>query len=1678
MKKSLNIIFSLLICFLFFSCDNLGLNYFAFNNGTDGNQNSNFSPENNNGMQNVTINIVNSTGSEKAVGWPDFESLKSTIKVYSLIATANGMPTYSVDVNGANPVCNLFLNADIEWTIGVNAYDDESKGASHLVMTGVQNFTPTESNSSVTITVKPYQDKTTGGGITGGINLKINFPASTDGYSVNWYVGENHGNPISVSSSGGDANFSLTGITPGTNRITMDITDNATNRVVKKIFSVVIYSNVTSSKWIESGIAKDQISFDAEDLRSILDGDYCFYVSGEGSSLGEESNASSLLGMNAYKFTTVQKAVNFIENIDQDGNSEHTIYIDGVVSLVNGEETDGSMVCIGSTVSGSEKSPKITLKGYHNDNETDILNADGLARVIKVNNTKVLLIKNIGIMNGICSETGAGVYCGKGNVDFENTCVSLCQSSNASGAGGIFVSENSTVSFNGCTVSANIGLGYSNIHLKGKATLNGTNTIGYMNEPSSETGIFVDVTNDSNFGKIFLDSTALPGSNGKICKIEITGSGEISGQKIINAASGSNLTDTMCSWFEVAEPYYIDTGDNIGEVKKLGPDHSYFVNSSHTGSEIGTHTSPFKTVQNAVNDIVLKNDGEEYTIYVMDNISGSSGAVYGSNGYALVNIDNSTGSNKLKLKICSDVSGAQRTISVDRTAPVNENTMARVISVKGAVGKEVELTLEDIKILNGILTGNNYGAGILISNYSTVTLGSNFEESANVSIKGSGIYCAGGISSKLVIADKYITVSDEIYLSDGSLIEQKTGGGVLSNKINIDAEETGTLLGRQVLSGVDATYNFNYFSKYVLLTKTYCIDSSGKITEASTVTNCGGSLPSARKLTLSTKAELNQISTWANNNTLANFIFVMTGDIDLEGSDTDQFTPIGRNINYPFAGIFDGNGHTITGLYINSTSDYQGLFGYCKNIIKNICVKGEVKGANYAGGICGYLDTIRINEPGVIENCVSYVDVSGSENVGGICGKVNFSKIKNCINLGKITGTGENTGGISGYGAKSQISNCANLGEVTGEGTLGGIIGGGSQTSTIDYCYNAGPVTGNCISGITNATISNCYYLTGCGAGQTGATSKPTPADIKTALDSTPYNNWDYSYVSGGNTYPVCVEIPASFMGTSVASCGDTAPSSGTYFLSTPAELKKISEWTNSVTLSGCTFVMTQDIDLEGTVTNAFTPIGSSNAFSGTFDGKGYTVKGLYINSPDSNYQGLFGQVKSANIKNLTVEGEVTGQNNCGGIVGKIVQGPSGSYAIENCVSKVKVTGESFIGGICGDHGFGEIRNCINAGEVTGTGFSGGTGGIAGTSGKNIINCANFGTVNGTSNVGGIVGNVSSSYSICNCYNAGKISGNSAVGLISGDSNSNGSIDNNAYVDISGTGLSSYGNNTGNFTAATNYNISQVSVLKSSLNIWVGTNSTYNTWNKTVLVNSISFPVCVDVTGSISVPTGESSGSYAVGDVILSDGTKVSGSLTDEQKTKAVGVVFTTTYNPVDGSNDDGNTVLMVGIHNSWEYGTGETLAWCKEGNGLSVNFATNDNDGSGNYDVISGADNAGVTSGYYEVFEWAKNYGTTFTLSGDYASGWYVPAVNEMKALFESISSVNPVLSAIEDGGINVDGLSGIYYTSCQYNDGLSDNRQIAYDFCFDISELVDRNLGGDNKNIGHYVLVIRKVE
>lgn len=143
----------------------------------------------------------------------------------------------------------------------------------------------------------------------------------------------------------------------------------------------------------------------------------------------------------------------------------------------------------------------------------------------------------------------------------------------------------------------------------------------------------------------------------------------------------------------------------------------------------------------------------------------------------------------------------------------------------------------------------------------------------------------------------------------------------------------------------------------------------------------------------------------------------LTADIDLEGSETNQWIPIGysndtNDIIYPFGGTFDGNGHRITGLYINTTSRYQGLFGYNNGTIKNLgIVDGSVTGYVFVGGVVGW-------NGGTVENSYNTGSVSGNINVGGVVGE-NYDSVENCYYLKITEGTVTINSSINGIGNDS-----------------------------------------------------------------------------------------------------------------------------------------------------------------------------------------------------------------------------------------------------------------------------------------------------------------------------------------------------------------------------------------------------------------------------------------------------------------------------------------------------------------------------------------------------------------------------------------------------------------------------------------------------------------------------------
>lgn len=171
------------------------------------------------------------------------------------------------------------------------------------------------------------------------------------------------------------------------------------------------------------------------------------------------------------------------------------------------------------------------------------------------------------------------------------------------------------------------------------------------------------------------------------------------------------------------------------------------------------------------------------------------------------------------------------------------------------------------------------------------------------------------------------------------------------------------------------------------------------------------------------------------------------------------------------------------------------------------------------------------------------------------------------------------------------------------------------------------------------------------------------------------------------------------------------------------------------------------DIDASATSTwnssTGFVPIGDNpNYFSGTFDGLGHTITGLFINRPTTMYVGLFGLTYGATVQNVGLVGvNITGQTNVGALVGMNNQLSS----IKNSYATGLVTGSAVwsmtnIGGLVGiNTNTSTIENSYAIVTVSGKDSIGGLVGMCAST-ATIINSYASGTVNGTSNVGGLVG--------------------------------------------------------------------------------------------------------------------------------------------------------------------------------------------------------------------------------------------------------------------------------------------------------------------------------------------------
>lgn len=217
-----------------------------------------------------------------------------------------------------------------------------------------------------------------------------------------------------------------------------------------------------------------------------------------------------------------------------------------------------------------------------------------------------------------------------------------------------------------------------------------------------------------------------------------------------------------------------------------------------------------------------------------------------------------------------------------------------------------------------------------------------------------------------------------------------------------------------------------------------------------------------------------------------------------------------------------------------------------------------------------------------------------------------------------------------------------------------------------------------------------------------------------------------------------------------------------------------------------------------------WTPIGtdgtSSNVYTGTFDGRKYTISGLYFNQ-EAHYIGLFG-ANSGKIANVGIlDSYFYGQPYRGNWVGGVCGYNTNQGAITNCYNTGIVRGSEAVGGVCGSNS-GIITNCSNTGNVGENDDS--VGGVSGNNYGTIANCNNAGIVSGKSYVGGVCGKNYNGGTVTNCNNTGEVEGTSYyIGGLSGDNYESVIINCNNTGEVRATGNSVGGLSGGNSNGAT-----------------------------------------------------------------------------------------------------------------------------------------------------------------------------------------------------------------------------------------------------------------------------------
>ena len=520
--------------------------------------------------------------------------------------------------------------------------------------------------------------------------------------------------------------------------------------------------------------------------------------------------------------------------------------------------------------------------------------------------------------------------------------------------------------------------------------------------------------------------------------------------------------------------------------------------------------------------------------------------------------------------------------------------------------------------------------------------------------------------------------------------------------------------------------------------------------------NSGGGVFASGKFQMSDKAVIRSCTVESTIQLICGGGVYVNGSSSFEMSDTAKIEGCQAISTSAYGG----------GVYVSSSSSFV------------MTAKAEIEGcraisnsanSSKGGGVHLSNNTkFTLSGSAVIQNCTATNSANSGEAYGGgvsaACVKeITLADSARIVGCAAANGSGLyiTDSQVPGYGILY-----ANSGSVDGDVVLGDtedgpstITGSGGTVfkgkvtvapgSTIESgtfngeVINNGTITG----GVFNNTVSGSGTITGgtFNTPMTGSGTETDPYQISTADQLKLFR--DIVNGAGGQTQN---RGACAVLTNDIVLNDGTFDENGNY--TTGASGKAVETWTPI---------------------GKYTDDGNNTPYTGTFDGKHYAIKGLYVvNLPDVAV-GLFGGLKGAAVRNLTVDGYVQGCDFVSGIAGDA----SANSTIENCRNDCHVVSEYgadsgsflYVGGIVGSAADTTIAGCVNTGVVEARGsnnFGSVAAGIVGILYGNatVINCYNTGEINVTGDklregtAGGIAGkDLSAHNTVSDCYNVGAV---------------------------------------------------------------------------------------------------------------------------------------------------------------------------------------------------------------------------------------------------------------------------------------------------------------------------------